>query len=78
LLYYLLEKDILFDYQILIKAIYKMLLKKLVQIIAHSKQIHYYIGTDSKLLLFSKWLLPLPIFKEILKLKAFNVAIDKN
>jgi hypothetical protein len=55
-----------------------MLLKKLVQIIAHSKQIHYYIGTDSKLLLFSKWLLPLPIFKEILKIKAFNVAIDKN
>lgn len=45
---------------------------------AHSNQIHFYIGTDSNLLRFSKWLLPPPIFKEVLKLKAFSFAIDKN
>ncbi|HUH73363.1 MAG TPA: SDR family oxidoreductase [Chitinophagales bacterium] len=45
---------------------------------AHSNQIHFYIGTDSNLLRFSKWLLPPPIFKEILKSKIFNIAIEKN
>ena len=44
----------------------------------HSKKIHYYIGFDSNLFRFCKWLLPTALLEGILKNTYYKRALDRN
>ena len=43
---------------------------------AHSKKIHHTVGTDIKLMLFLKWLLPQSWFVKVLKMDLYKDAIN--